>query len=84
MLPANVRYPEGKPAMYYLLPGGFSFGPKMIVKPLLKQMQLQGCKLWVGYNAKKDRWDAHSFHCRVEGGGGVHRACQGLRRMGVD
>mmetsp|Transcript_21937 Transcript_21937/g.43865 ORF Transcript_21937/g.43865 Transcript_21937/m.43865 type:complete len:278 (-) Transcript_21937:1794-2627(-) len=63
-------YPESKPATYDLLPSGpFDFSPEAIVKPLLKQTQLQNRKLKVIYNAKKDGWDARKFHSKVDGKG---------------
>jgi hypothetical protein len=80
-LPAKMGYPKDKPAMYDPLPGGFGFVPKTIVKPLLKQTQLQGYRLQVAYNTKKDGWDARTFHRRVNEGGGIRRACQGPQRM---
>ena len=63
-------YPESKPATYDLLPGGpFAFSPEDIVKPLLKQTQLEKRKLKVIYNAKKDGWDGRKFHQKVDGKG---------------
>ena len=63
-------YPESKPATYDLLPGGpFAFSPEDIVKPLLKQTQLEKRKLKVIYNAKKHGWDGRKFHQKVDGKG---------------
>ena len=67
---ANVGYPEGKPATYELQKGKFgSFGPESIVYPLLKQTQLQDRGLKVVYDARRDGWDARSFHRKVDGRG---------------
>ncbi|KAL7539532.1 hypothetical protein ACHAXR_009393 [Thalassiosira sp. AJA248-18] len=65
----NLDYPESKQATYELLPGEFGFGPETIVRPLLKQTQLQNRKLKVVYDAKKDGWDAQKFHQKVDGKG---------------
>lgn len=65
----NNSYPEAKPATYDLFPGEFGFGPEAIVRPLLKQTQLQNRKLKVIYNAKKDGWDGRKFHQKVDGKG---------------
>lgn len=62
-------YPEGKPATYDLLPGELGFGPEAVVRPLLKQTQLQNRKLKVVYNAKRDGWDGRAFHQKVDGMG---------------
>ena len=40
-----------------------------MVRPLLKQTQLQDRKLQVAYNAQQHGWDARSFHRRVDGKG---------------
>mmetsp|Transcript_5804 Transcript_5804/g.8652 ORF Transcript_5804/g.8652 Transcript_5804/m.8652 type:complete len:273 (-) Transcript_5804:140-958(-) len=61
--------PEGKPATYDLLPSEFGFGPEKIVRPLLKQTQLETRKLQVVYDAKKDGWDGRAFHSKVDGKG---------------
>lgn len=66
----NPTYPESKQATYDLLPGGpFEFSPEDIVRPLLKQTQLENRKLKVVYNAKKDGWDPLNFHNKVDGKG---------------
>lgn len=65
----NDTYPESKPATYDLLPGELGFGPEAIVRPMLKQTQLQNRKLKVIYNAKKDGWDGRKFHAKVDGMG---------------
>lgn len=62
-------YPEAKPATYDLQSGELGFGPETIVRPLLKQTQLQNRKLKVVYNAKKDGWDGRKFHQKVDGKG---------------
>lgn len=62
-------YPESKQATYDLQPGEFGLGPEAIVRPLLKQTQLEKRKLKVIYNAKKDGWDAQKFHQKVDGKG---------------
>jgi hypothetical protein len=69
-------YPEGRPATYDLQPDrglpfiGLLLGrPTDVVVPLLKQTQLQDRKLKVTYDAKKDGWDARTFHKLVDGMG---------------
>jgi len=72
-------YPEAKPATYSLMPGEFGLGPEAIVRPLLKQTQLQNRKLKVVYDAKKHGWSARAFHSRVDGKGAsvVLAKCRG-------
>jgi hypothetical protein len=60
---------ESKPATYKLQGGEFGFSPEAIVRPLLKQTQLEKRKLQTVYNAKKDGWNARAFHQRVDGKG---------------
>ncbi|KAL3816656.1 hypothetical protein ACHAXA_000834 [Cyclostephanos tholiformis] len=67
--PTNVGYPEGRPATYELQGGRFGFGPEYLVRPLLKQTQLQDRKLVVAYDAERDGWDARTFHRMVDGRG---------------
>ena len=69
--PDERTYPESKPATYDLLPSSplDMFNPTSIVKPMLKQTQLEKRKLQVIYNAQKDGWDARSFHKKVDGKG---------------
>ena len=64
-------YPESKPATYDIstINPLDMFNPASIVKPLLKQTQLENRKLQVIYNAQKDGWDARSFHKKVDGKG---------------
>lgn len=64
-------YPESKPATYDLLPSSplDMFNPLAIVKPMLKQTQLENRQLKIVYNAQKDGWDARSFHKKVDGKG---------------
>jgi hypothetical protein len=62
-------YPESKPATYDLLPGQFGFGPENIVRPLLKQTQLENRKLKTVYNAARDGWSGQAFHKAVDGKG---------------
>ena len=68
---AEPTYPESKPATYELLNQGlsFDFGPTGLVRPLLKQTQLETRKLQVAYDANKHGWDAQSFHRKVDGKG---------------
>lgn len=72
-------YPEGKLATYDLMPGEFGLGPEAIVRPLLKQTQLQNRKLKVTYDASKHGWDARAFHAMVDGKGAsvVLAKCRG-------
>eukprot|EP00578_Thalassiosira_sp_NH16_P020961 CAMPEP_0181088026 /NCGR_PEP_ID=MMETSP1071-20121207/6572_1 /TAXON_ID=35127 /ORGANISM="Thalassiosira sp., Strain NH16" /LENGTH=268 /DNA_ID=CAMNT_0023169925 /DNA_START=26 /DNA_END=832 /DNA_ORIENTATION=+ len=72
-------YPEGKPATYDLMPGEIGLGPESIVRPLLKQTQLQNRKLKVVYDAKKHGWDARTFHAKVDAKGAsvVLAKCRG-------
>ena len=72
MIDPDIRtYPESKPATYDLLPSSplDAFSPSGLVKPLLKQTQLENRKLQVVYNAQKDGWDARAFHKKVDGKG---------------
>lgn len=64
-------YPESKPATYELLKPGlsFEFGPAGLVRPLLKQTQLEKRPLQVAYNAKKHGWNTRAFHSKVDGKG---------------
>ena len=62
-------YPESKPATYELLNAGFEFGLPGLVRPLMKQTQLENRKLQVVYDANKDGWDAKKFHAKVDGKG---------------
>lgn len=63
------EYPEAKQATYDLMPGEFGLGPEAMVRPLLKQTQLQNRKLNVVYDAKKHGWDPRAFHQKVDGKG---------------
>ena len=67
--PEDRTYPEAKQATYDLQPGEFGFGPEAIVRPLLKQTQLEKRKLQVVYDAKKHGWTARAFHSRVDAKG---------------
>lgn len=65
-------YPEAKAATYEMLssnPVGIEFGSLGLVRPLLKQTQLEKRKLQVVYDANKHGWDAKAFHNRVDGKG---------------
>eukprot|EP00984_Skeletonema_dohrnii_P033432 scaffold30042_cov78-Skeletonema_dohrnii-CCMP3373.AAC.2 len=62
-------YPESKQATYELMKGELGFGPESIVRPLLKQTQLEKRKLKVVYNAKRDGFNAQAFHSKVDGKG---------------
>uniref|UniRef100_A0A7S2VII2 TLDc domain-containing protein n=1 Tax=Skeletonema marinoi TaxID=267567 RepID=A0A7S2VII2_9STRA len=62
-------YPEAKQATYELMKGELGFGPESIVRPLLKQTQLEKRKLKVVYNAKRDGFNAQAFHSKVDGKG---------------
>lgn len=72
-------YPESKPASYDMMPGEFGLGPESVVRPLLKQTQLQNRKLKCVYDANKHGWDARAFHSRVDGKGAsvVLAKCRG-------
>lgn len=69
--PNERTYPESKPATYDLLHSSplDIFNPISLVKPLLKQTQLENRPLRITYNAQKDGWDARSFHKKVDGKG---------------
>ncbi|KAL7524675.1 hypothetical protein ACHAWF_001044 [Thalassiosira exigua] len=60
---------ESKQATYALQGGEFGLGPAAIVRPLLKQTQLEKRKLQVVYDAKRDGWNARAFHSKVDGKG---------------
>lgn len=63
-------YPEAKAATYELLPGSpIAFNSEDLVRPLLKQTQIEKRKLQVVFDAKKHGWDAQEFHKRVDGKG---------------
>lgn len=64
-------YPEGQPATYELntdvVP--FEFGDAALVRPLLKQTQLETRKLQVVYDANRHGYNPQSFHSKVDGKG---------------
>ena len=67
--PEDRNYSEANQATYDLQSGEFGFGPEAIVRPLLKQTQLEKRNLQVVYDAKKHGWDARAFHARVDAKG---------------
>ena len=66
-----VTYPEGQPATYEMLDTvvPFEFGLPSVVRPLLKQTQLENRPLKVVYDANKHGYDTATFHSKVDGKG---------------
>lgn len=69
-------YPEQYPATYELLKPTESSpltdtdpNVKRIIRPLLKQTQLEQRPLYLVYDAERDGWTASSFHQKVDGKG---------------
>lgn len=66
-----VSYPEGQAATYEMndqvVP--FEFGDAALVRPLLKQSQLESRALQVVYDANRDGYDPLVFHKKVDGKG---------------
>ena len=70
------QYPEQYPATYELLdnitsnndmPGDDIQNGSKIIRPLLKQTQLEKRSIRMVYDATRDGWDAQSFHRAVDG-----------------
>ncbi|KAG7343781.1 TLD domain containing protein [Nitzschia inconspicua] len=71
-------YPESNAATYELLDVGlpFEFGDAALVRPLLKQTQLEGRPLQVVYDANKHGYNAQTFHQKVDGKGACVVLCK--------
>ncbi|KAG7371396.1 TLD domain containing protein [Nitzschia inconspicua] len=71
-------YPESNAATYELLDVGlpFEFGDAALVRPLLKQTQLEGRPLLVVYDANKHGYNAQIFHQKVDGKGACVVLCK--------
>ena len=71
-------YPEGQPCTYELsntvVP--FEFGKAAMVRPLLKQTQLETRRLKVVYDANRDGYDPLVFHKKVDGKGAAVVLCK--------
>jgi hypothetical protein len=69
----EVQYPEQYPATYELniveLEEDEKCPEAKLVRPLLKNTQLESRTLELVYNAKRDGWDPNSFHAAVDGKG---------------
>ncbi|KAL3923087.1 MAG: hypothetical protein SGILL_001854 [Bacillariaceae sp.] len=72
-------YPEASAATYELLDYGLPFeifGDAALVRPLLKQTQLEARPLQVVYDANKHGYDAKAFHQKVDGKGAAIVLCK--------
>lgn len=71
-------YPESSAATYELLDYGlpFEFGDAALVRPLLKQTQLENRPLQVAYDANKHGYNAQTFHQKVDGKGAAIILCK--------
>jgi len=69
----QVQYPEQYPATYEVneeeLPEDATIPEAMLVRPLLKNTQLQSRPLQLVYEATKDGWNPAAFHKAVDGKG---------------
>ena len=71
----EIQYPEQYPATYELNTDtvdddGDNNDPSiLLVRPLLKNTQLQSRSLQVVYDANKDGWNPTAFHAKVDGNG---------------
>eukprot|EP00531_Pseudo-nitzschia_arenysensis_P005285 CAMPEP_0116123382 /NCGR_PEP_ID=MMETSP0329-20121206/4720_1 /TAXON_ID=697910 /ORGANISM="Pseudo-nitzschia arenysensis, Strain B593" /LENGTH=270 /DNA_ID=CAMNT_0003617297 /DNA_START=33 /DNA_END=845 /DNA_ORIENTATION=- len=69
----QVQYPEQYPATYELseenLPEDAKISEALLVRPLLKNTQLQSRPLQLVYDANKDGWNPDVFHNAVDGKG---------------
>lgn len=69
----RAQYPEQYPATYELMeeniPGDDIENGSTIVRPLLKQTQLEQRCIRLAYDASIDGWDAESFHKAIDGKG---------------
>ena len=66
-----VTYAEGQPATYELNDNvvPFEFADAALVRPLLKQTQLETRPLQLVYDANRDGYDAQTFHNQVDAKG---------------
>lgn len=66
----RIKYPEQYPATYELLnPLPNDQNDARIVRPLLKQTQLENRPLRLAFDARKQGWNARAFHRAVDGKG---------------
>lgn len=69
----QVQYPEQYPATYEInedvVPEDEAIPEALLVRPLLKNTQLQSRPLQLVYDANKDGWNPTSFHNAVDGKG---------------
>jgi hypothetical protein len=67
----QLQYPEQYPATYDLSDVMVSSddGDAILVRPLLKQTQLEFRRLRVAYNARSQGWNTQAFHRAVDGQG---------------
>jgi len=73
-----VTYPEGQAATYELLEEvlPFEFGDAALIRPLLKQTQLETRPLQLVYDANRDGYNARVFHQNVDGKGASVVLCK--------
>lgn len=70
--PKPISYPEQSAATYELSNAFLPFdigSPAGIVRPLLKQTQLETRRLQVAYDAQRHGWSSTTFHQKVDGKG---------------
>jgi hypothetical protein len=69
----EVQYPEQYPATYELndvqLEEDESLAEAKLIRPLLKNTQLQSRPLQLVYDAERDGWNPTAFHCGADGKG---------------
>ncbi|GAX27611.1 hypothetical protein FisN_13Hh300 [Fistulifera solaris] len=77
----ELEFPEQYPATYELndYKTWKDFGDAAIVRPLLKQTQLERRNLKVAYDANKQGWNAQAFHRAVDGEGAAVILARGRR-----
>lgn len=69
----QLQYPEQYPATYEtneeIVPEDEAISEALLVRPLLKNTQLQSRPLQLVYDANRDGWNPRSFHNAVDGKG---------------
>jgi hypothetical protein len=78
----EIEFPEQYPATYELQPirNWMEVGDARLVRPLLKNTQLESRLLQVAYNAQWQGWNAKAFHKAVDGKGAAVVLCKAKGR----
>jgi hypothetical protein len=76
------EFPEQYPATYELQPvrNWMEVGDARLVRPLLKNTQLESRPLQVSYDAKRQGWNPQAFHRAVDGKGAAVVLCKARGR----